>query len=643
MNHLGFFFVLVAACSTASCQCDGTEFNHCRDSSSCPTCSICFEDRCRLGLDPCDGEDNDCDGETDEGCGELCEGLVCESPPERICLDSDHLRYYRLPGMCVDGSCEYPPTDIICPEGCERSACIGDACIGLTCTGDGNPCTDDGCDPLSGCTQTPNNAPCEDGDLCSGPDVCRDGMCVVGGERDCDDGLACTSEVCDTAIGCVIIPDDLACDDLDPCTHDICDTNAGCLHPFNTAACEDGDPCTMEDTCDHGVCSGAPRDLDFDGFVDLLCGGDDCDDDDEATHPGAEEICDGSDNDCDGLTDINGEDLCSYHAICHRGVMTECPATSGPTVVPGVLDEDAIWCAAGSPFLIETNAAVLDGFRLTVGPCLDVLASDGVELILRGDFVVSGSKDQPAIFRSDSAAPTRTSWKGLSLEKFRDYFYDITGARFMHAERAIYLPVISVGHLGISRTRFEMNRHGIDGYTEDRDNYDELEFYDNGYGITGGGLVLTGGAFVGNDVGMDVADVIVSGVSFSGNAIGIRGSLYWAEDCYFENNEHPVVPGADLITIDIIGCTLINNANGILVGRRGSRRVNDSVLCNNGTYDIETQSDYSLDATNNWWCTTDPQAISARIYDVHDDASLGQVVFEPFLTEAPPPVQVPAD
>jgi hypothetical protein len=45
---------------------------------------------------------------------------------------------------------------------------------------------------------------------------------------DCDDGDACTVDQCDPLSGCSWIP--LDCDDGDPCTLDACDAVAGCVY-----------------------------------------------------------------------------------------------------------------------------------------------------------------------------------------------------------------------------------------------------------------------------------------------------------------------------------------------------------------------------------------------------------------------------
>ena len=79
--------------------------------------------------------------------------------------------------------------------------------------------------------------------------------------------------------------------------------------------CDDNDPCTS-DSCDRvfGVCSYQPSTLDSDGdghrapLAGAKAGepascGDDCDDTSAAAFPGNTEVCDGVDNDCNGVVD----------------------------------------------------------------------------------------------------------------------------------------------------------------------------------------------------------------------------------------------------------------------------------------------------------------------------------------------------
>ncbi len=55
----------------------------------------------------------------------------------------------------------------------------GPACVATGCD-DGNPCTDDSCDPRVGCRHRPNQELCSDGDQCTVGDRCGGGECRPG-------------------------------------------------------------------------------------------------------------------------------------------------------------------------------------------------------------------------------------------------------------------------------------------------------------------------------------------------------------------------------------------------------------------------------------------------------------------------------
>ncbi len=111
--------------------------------------------------------------------------------------------------------------------------CVAGA--GLTCD-DGNACTDDCCDPASGCAHTATTGgTCGDGSACTTGDVCNNGTCT-GTPVQCSDNNACNGvETCDPASGCVAgtTPN---CDDNDECTTDTCDLVLGCQNGSDPAS-----------------------------------------------------------------------------------------------------------------------------------------------------------------------------------------------------------------------------------------------------------------------------------------------------------------------------------------------------------------------------------------------------------------------
>lgn len=305
-------------------------------------------------------------------------------------------------GGCVS-SCGTP-----CSGTCsDNNACTtGDTCQNGKCAGqvvlcdDKNPCTDDACDPSSGCKHTPNAAGCDDDNPCTVGDICNSGTCASGQAKTCasgdpcvigkcsitsggkctftdasdgtgcDDGSVCTAGDACKSGACSGIKVD--CDDKNSCTVDVCDSKAGCVHQEFSGPCADGDGCTEADSCKGGSCQAGPAKLCDDGAP---CTKDTCN---KATGlcANAAAPLDGTVCDADGSACTVG-DVCSA-GLCAAGKNANCddgnacttdacdvklgcqnPATAGPCNA----DDSACTvdtctsgkCAAGTPKACNDN------------------------------------------------------------------------------------------------------------------------------------------------------------------------------------------------------------------------------------------------------------------------------------------------
>jgi hypothetical protein len=155
--------------------------------------------------------------------------------------------------------------------------CENNCALFSTLCDDGNACTADACNPVTGNCQTPILKDCSDGDPCTLDDACdpASGDCINthSAGAACDDGDACTAnDACLAGGGCAGSPipgccdSDADCDDSNPCTMDDCSPGTqSCAH--TDVVCDDGDICTV-DACNlsDGSCVSAPISCD-DGTV----------------------------------------------------------------------------------------------------------------------------------------------------------------------------------------------------------------------------------------------------------------------------------------------------------------------------------------------------------------------------------------
>lgn len=205
----------------------------CSDGNACTSNDHCDKGICTGTPVDCDDK-NDCTEDScDEKLGCIHKDLSGDCNDGNVCTIGD---------KCLAGKCQPGTTLVDCEDGDECTVDTCDPVLGCVNTlnpevacDDNNPCTAEWCDTTTHKCKydlsTLDNHPCEDGNLCSGKDLCQNGECVPG-------------------------PEPTNCDDNNPCTADACITEIGCVHSILFGPCDDGFDCTINDACIAGKCSG---------------------------------------------------------------------------------------------------------------------------------------------------------------------------------------------------------------------------------------------------------------------------------------------------------------------------------------------------------------------------------------------------
>ncbi len=419
------------------------------DGTGCDDADLCTSaDQCTAGV--CAGSSYACDDGL--ACtADACDGLGgCTATITSGCL---------IGGVCyADGAsnpanaCEVcaPATSdsdwsqrtggTPCDDG---SACTtGDACSAGVCVGspvdcdDANACTDDACDPATGCSNTPNTSPCSDGLYCTVNDVCDAGACA-GSARDCSGaGSECATGVCDEDLdSCVAQPmadgtpcddgsvctgpdlcvagacegaaivgcctSDADCDDANACTADTCDPGTGICQNDGSAmdgsGCDDGLYCTTGDVCGSGACGGSPRDC---SALDGTCTVGTCNESAGACEADPANEGGACTDDGDACTD----DVCQGGSCAHPFNTSPCDdgddCTFSDTCNSGSCTGTSYACDDG----LSCTADACDG----LGGCTATIAGDAC--VIGGTCWATGEHNPAESCEYCSPGATQTAW-----------------------------------------------------------------------------------------------------------------------------------------------------------------------------------------------------------------------------------------
>ena len=268
------FSISALACTTAEMPGpDGGD-------ASVPRCVA--DDEC--GIDFCDGEQR-CIPEAEEADARGCVTIAEACDENEIC-DAVMRRCVRT-----------------CPGPRDRD---GDGVDSIECGGD--DCDDD--DP----TRFPGNA-----EVCDPAAVDEDCDATTFGDRDVDrDGQidsACCNRGADGELRC----------------GEDCDDSRANVSRLAVEVC-DG----IDNDCDPTTFA-VGEDDDGDGYADVTCGGDDCDDECASCRPeGGDELCDGRDQDCDGSVDeeLDPGLFTTYYADADDDGLGDATMTTAACVAP---------------------------------------------------------------------------------------------------------------------------------------------------------------------------------------------------------------------------------------------------------------------------------------------------------------------
>jgi outer membrane protein assembly factor BamB len=232
---------IVTAGADVTCTDDGNPCINDVCNAADGTCGVAVDDGTEVpDANLCDGTETCAAGVVTDGDEVTCvdDGNPCTLDQ---CDAGDGLCYIdRLDGVMV------PDADLC--DGAE-SCLDGEVADGspVDCGDDGNRCIDDVCNAADGtCGVMRNDGPLPDTDLCDGEESCVNGVEISGTAVTCsDDGNPCTEDVCDGSTGMcgasihegMAMPDDDLCDGTEVC-------QGGVLVDGVGEDCDDGDPCT---------------------------------------------------------------------------------------------------------------------------------------------------------------------------------------------------------------------------------------------------------------------------------------------------------------------------------------------------------------------------------------------------------------
>jgi parallel beta-helix repeat protein len=318
----------------------------------------------------------------------------------------------------------------------------------------------------------------------------------------------------------------------------------------------------------------------------------------------------------------------------------------GSTEVSGAITSDAVWTKANSPYNLTGNLLVSSGVTLTIEAGVTVNFDDDYALQVEGTLTAIGTNEGSIYFNNGKRIRFTEGSSGWNPETqtgsiiknavLNDVIIELYGTQEISNNFLAYGGIIVKGGTPLIVNNYLQCKTNVEGGSpqiinntiSDKpkyDSYNRPSYPDYGIDILGHG----------NPEKPYIADNIITG-NFEQAAIRIEaGELILERNLISTERSGIIVDSSSNVVIR--DNTITRTSTGIFCQSASVTIVNNNIFDNSEyNLNIRERSDDEINATNNWWGTTDTTAISDSIRDYYDDFDLATAIYEPFLLEPNP-------
>ncbi|HSV49842.1 MAG TPA: hypothetical protein VLH35_05955 [Candidatus Acidoferrales bacterium] len=351
------------------------------------------------------------------------------------------------------------------------------------------------------------------------------------------------------------------------------------------------------------------------------------------------------------------------------------------TDIAGIITSDAIWTTADSPYTLTGALAVNTGVTLTIEPGVIVNLNDNY-LQVNGTLTAKGTPTNPIQFNEGQIQFTNNSigWNeetatGAIIEYaiINNTQSNIGSSKISIIQSSPKINYVNITCLNYPATGIAITNgsptitncnittngrciEAVNGNITICDNalqtitYNGMEIYNCSNVLVSGNIIQGKRGYYNTFIGVGCVDsnASICNNTVSGFEVGIGSNriensneivnTYFTNNLVFQNQYGLSVVLAGLDANRSYNCIQNNTSFKNNVGLRIYRESNSTItaqynnLFNNSEYEVRLQRSFNVDAGNNWWGTTNTTVIEQKIYDFHEDFSIGNVTYDPILT-----------